>query len=160
MKSPGRRSRALVSGVDVFGTICDYAKAENSTNAESVRKIVEGNQDSLREYVYVENNYWGRAIVGSRYKLVFDYIPGHEFDYMPPRMRTHRVGDKQFFDLLTDPHETVDLSRTMTAEIEKMLQWTQNFEEELDSQYVHDSAKNLVERCQKRVCREYEKSKL
>lgn len=155
VRSLGSTSQALVSGVDVFGTICDYAGIENQTKSRSVRQIVEGAETKLRDYVYVENNYWGRAIIGRRYKLIFDYIPGEKFDYVSPRMRTHKIGDMQFFDLLLDPHETRDLSKDMPEEIEKMLQWLWKFEDDLECRSVHDSVKGLIERCQKRVWKEY-----
>lgn len=155
VKEAGVKSKALVSGIDVFGTICDYAGIPHSTNARSVRCIVEKSEENLRDYVYVEDNYWGRAIVGSRYKLVFDFVPGQNFDYLPPRMRTHRIGDAQLFDLASDPHETRDLSGEKKEEMEKMLHWLSEFEPGLKNQIIHDSARNLVERCQKRVWKEY-----
>lgn len=155
IKSPGSQSSALVSGIDVFGTICDYAGLTNHTKARSVRRIVEGAEQELRSYVYVENNYWGRAVIGLRYKLVFDYIPGQTFDYLPPRMKTHKIGDMQLFDLAADPHETKDLSNIMPEEVEIMFQWLAEFEEDLKRQNVRDLAGTLIERCQKRVWQEY-----
>lgn len=65
VKAPGSRNCAMVSGVDVFGTVCDYAGLVHDTNAKSVRGIVEGCEQDLRNYVYIENNYWGRAVIGT-----------------------------------------------------------------------------------------------
>jgi len=155
VKAPGGRSRAMVSGIDVFGTICDYAGLVHDTNAKSVRRIVEGYEQDLRDYIYIENNYWGRAVIGPRYKLIFDYIPGLAMDYIPPRLRSHKIGDMQLFDLLSDPHETEDLSKQKPAECEEILDWVADFEKDLKVQMVHDSARGIIERCQRRVWREY-----
>ena len=152
----GRVCHELVSGVDVFATICDYAQITYESSGLSLKSCIEGCYNRLREYVYVENNYWGRAIVGPRYKLIMDYIPHIDStDYIPPRHSTHQIGDVQLFDLNLDPHETKDLSEARSPIVEAMQGWLKKFEEGIHTARIHSTAEPLIERCQKRVLEEY-----
>ena len=107
----GTVTDALVSAVDLFATICDYAQVlcTASTHGVSLRPIVEGTQASLRDYVFVENSYWERAIVRNRFKLVTEYRPNPGSEEIPPCTQTHAFGRSQLFDLTNDPLETVNL---------------------------------------------------
>ncbi len=109
----GSRSDSLVSGVDLFATICNYADAAPpaGTQGRSLRPLVGGVPDApAREHVFIENNYWERAIVGPRYKLVTEYIPNGGDELVPPSTETHALGRTQLFDLAADPDETQNLA--------------------------------------------------
>lgn len=152
----GQVSDALISGVDVFGTLCDYAGIATHSDAGSVRPLVENREEKHRESVYVENNYWGRALVTEKYKLIMDYIPDRErADYMPPEAKTHQVGDVQLFDLHADPFETENLAGQKPEEVEYLLEKLREYESRLRTKRIHPSAEQLIDRCQKRVLKEY-----
>jgi glucosamine-6-phosphate deaminase len=108
ISSPGRTVDALNSGVDLFATICDYAgvEAPRTTQGRSLRPIVEGTTDNHRSNVFIENNYWERAIVTDRYKFITEYVPNPGDEAMPPSVDTHDWGMTQLFDLIEDPSET------------------------------------------------------
>lgn len=86
---------ALVSGVDILPTILDYVGVPVPENAKgkSIRPLIEGRSESVRDFVFVE--YTGRAITiedsfgarFARYKFVYEQ------------------GDIFAYDLLTDPGE-------------------------------------------------------
>ncbi len=124
----GTVTDALVSGVDLFATICDFAEAPCpvSTHGVSLRPIVEGAQASVRDYVFVENSYWERSIVRDRFKLVTEYRPNPGSEEIPPCTQTHAFGRSQLFDLTYDPLETVNLiddpvASSITAECRALL---------------------------------------
>ena len=98
----------LVSGVDLFATICDYANIEppKQTHGMSVRPLVRGQDVPWRKYAYVESNYWGRAIIGAAHKYITEYKPRDVEDYLPQGPDPDRLGIEQFFDLEHDPGET------------------------------------------------------
>ena len=76
----------------------------------SVRPLAEGDEIPWREYAYVESNYWGRAVVGDRYKYVTEYKPTDPEDFRPPGPDTSRLGRAQLFDLQADQWETRNLA--------------------------------------------------
>ncbi len=115
-----RDSSSPVSGVDLFATICDYAGARipAETHGRSLRPVIDtidtragsetprhNPRGSARETVFVENNYWERAVIGPRYKLITEYIPNEGDECVPPSIKTHRLGRLQLFDLEADPWE-------------------------------------------------------
>ena len=109
----------FVSGVDVLPTICDYAgvPAPDGLHGMSLRPLLEaaaasapGSGPSWRDYAFVESNFWGRAIVGERYKYITEYLPKEDEDYVPPGPGDAPLGIEQLFDLENDPGETRNLA--------------------------------------------------
>jgi arylsulfatase A-like enzyme len=102
----------LISGVDMFPTVCDYAGIDVSDDLQgaSVRPLVEGRETEWRDFAYVESNYWGRAIVTERYKFMTEYMPKGEEDFVPPGPDPDSFGLMQLYDLEEDPWETRNLA--------------------------------------------------
>jgi len=102
----------LISGVDMFPTICDYAGVDmpKGVQGASVRPLVEGRETQWRDFAYVESNYWGRAVVTDRYKFMTEYMPKDQEDFLPPGPDPDRLGLIQLFDLAEDPWETKNLA--------------------------------------------------
>ena len=102
----------FVSGVDLFPTVCDYADVDvpEQVQGMSVRPIVEGKDVPWRDYAYIESNYWGRAIVSTRYKYVTEYKPKAVEDFSPPGPDAKQFGLAQLFDRQNDPGETENLA--------------------------------------------------
>jgi arylsulfatase A-like enzyme len=109
----------FVSGVDVFPTVCDYAgvPVPEGLPGLSLRPLLEaaaadttGSSQAWRDFAFVESNYWGRAIVGERYKYITEYRPKEDEDYVPPGPGDAPLGIEQLFDLETDPGETRNLA--------------------------------------------------
>ena len=102
----------LISGVDLFATVCDYAgiQAPENTHGVSVRPLAEGTEVLWRDSVYVESNYWGRAVISGRYKYITEYRPKDIEDYMPPGPDPSNLGREQLFDLEADPKETKNIA--------------------------------------------------
>ncbi|TDF95501.1 sulfatase-like hydrolase/transferase [Paenibacillus piri] len=103
----------LISGIDYMKTICDYAgvEAPDGTHGRSLRPLIEGNDVvDWRKSVYVESNYYGRAIVTDRYKYVMEYMPNERDRDLPPNSLRNRIGLEQLFDLTADPGETCNLA--------------------------------------------------
>ena len=111
----------LISGVDLFATICDYAGIEvpDNTHGISVRPLVEGKDIPWRKYAYVESNYWGRSIITDRYKYITEYKPREIEDYLPQGPEPGNLGREQVFDLQEDPWETKN--RAHESEIEPII---------------------------------------
>jgi arylsulfatase A-like enzyme len=108
----GNRTHRLVSGVDLPATVCDYAgvPAPAGSHGRSLRPLVEGRDVPWRDSVYIESNYWGRAVVTDRHKYVTEYRPREEEDYLPPGHDDSVRGIEQLFDLNADPWETRNLA--------------------------------------------------
>lgn len=106
-----RSSDALVSGTDVFATICDLASVDrpDTTRGRSLLSLAD-DRTVTRKSVFIENNYWERAIVTNRHKFITEYVPLEEPAFVAPSPSTHRFGRSQLFDLVTDPDETVNLA--------------------------------------------------
>ena len=104
--------QSLVSGVDMFPTICDYAGVDMPEGVQgmSVRPLVEGREVQWRDFAYVESNYWGRAVITDRYKFMTEYMPKDQEDFLPPGPDPDRLGLAQLFDLKEDPWETKNLA--------------------------------------------------
>ena len=103
----------FVSAVDLMPTVLDYAgvPVPETVQGRSVRPLVEGRKVAdWPEYVYIESNYWSRAVVTDRYKYITEYVPkGTDEDWVPPGPDTNERGVEQLFDLGNDPGETVNL---------------------------------------------------
>jgi arylsulfatase A-like enzyme len=108
----GRRLDHLVSGVDLPATVCDYAgiPAPPRCLGRSLRPLVEGRDAPWREAVYLESNYWGRALVTATHKYATEYRPKAVEDYVPPGPDSAERGLEQLFDLKADPGETRNLA--------------------------------------------------
>ena len=102
----------FVSGVDLLPTVCDYANVEPPTDSQgdSLRPLVEGKEVTWKDYVYIESNYWGRAIVTDQYKYITEYKPKSYEDYLPPGPNDAQLGLTQLFHRNTDPSETKNLA--------------------------------------------------
>lgn len=114
----------FVSSVDLLPTVCDYAGVvtPQQVSGMSFRPLVENGDVEWRDHAYIESNYWGRAVIGKRYKYVTEYIPVTDEDFMPPAADNRRRGREQLFDMEADPFETRNLARdaTMTGVIAQM----------------------------------------
>lgn len=110
--APGASTDALVSGVDLFATICNYAgvDAPEGTQGRSVRPLVEGRTSSHRDHIFIENNYWERAVVTERFKFITEYVPNPGDETTPPGPETHDFGTSQLFDLSEDPNECENIA--------------------------------------------------
>ena len=102
----------LISGVDIFPTVCDYAgvPAPDNLPGLSMRPLFEGQASSWRDFLLIESNFWGRAIVGDRYKYITEYRPKEVEDFVAQGPESGELGIEQMFDLQTDPGETVNIA--------------------------------------------------
>ncbi len=102
----------FVSGVDLLPTVCDYANIETpeASQGMSLRPLVEGKDTNWREHVYIESNYWGRAIITDQHKYITEYIPKTTEDFIPPGPDEKQLGLVQLFDKQNDPGENVNLA--------------------------------------------------
>lgn len=91
----GRRDTThLVSGLDVMGTICDYAKIKPPhTIGLSLRPLLEERPTKWRDYLVADTNFCGHIVRTDQYKYVT--YPNDPV--------------KQLFDMKTDPWEMVNL---------------------------------------------------
>ena len=102
----------LVSGVDLLPTVLDYAGVDVPYGVQgvSLRPLAEGRDVAWRDFVYLESNYWGRAIATSRFKYITEYRPKDEEDFVPPGPDPDAIGLEQLFDLECDPWEKQNLA--------------------------------------------------
>lgn len=139
----------FVSGVDLFPTVCDYADidAPERVQGMSVRPIVEGKNVPWRDYVYIESNYWGRAVITEQYKYVTEYKPKAVEDFSPPGPDVEQLGLAQLFDRQNDPRETENLaedttySETLKACRDKLIEQETKLHRQ---QIVHPSPKRVI----------------
>ena len=87
-------SHVISTGLDLVPTICDYAgvKPPEDIAGLSIKPVVEGQDDSWREFVPVEGTF-GHAIVSARYK----YIMHDEGEFK-----------EQLVDLENNPYEMIN----------------------------------------------------
>ena len=90
------RTDALVYLMDLFPTFADYggAKLPEEIEGASLRPIVEGKKQKIREVLYTGYRDCQRAIRDDRWKLI----------------RYPQVDRTQLFDLQNDPHELANLA--------------------------------------------------
>jgi arylsulfatase A-like enzyme len=93
---PQGRSDALVYLLDLFPTLCDFAGAAVPAKVEgrSLKPIVEGRQDKVRDVLFTAYQNCQRAIRDGRWKLI----------------RYPLVDKTQLFDLQSDPRELHNLA--------------------------------------------------
>ncbi len=121
----GRRNDTyLVSGADMMPTLCTLlgVAVPAGLPGRSIVPALSQTDAAEPETVYVECNYWSRALVDLRWKYVYEYMPnGDGSDATPPRNATHARGLEELYDLIADPGETVNLAydRGHTAVIER-----------------------------------------
>jgi arylsulfatase A-like enzyme len=86
----------LVSGLDFFPTLCDYAEIQPppKMRGQSLRPLLEGKQVNWRRYLHAQSKASGRMVVDERYKFV----------------RYYGSKTTQLFDLEEDPYETKNLA--------------------------------------------------
>ncbi len=103
----------FVSGVDLFPTVCDYARIDipDALQGTSLRPLLEATQNPWRDYAYIESNYWGRAIVTDNYKYITEYKPKPLEDFVPPGPDAQNLGLAQLFNRHDDPGETKNLAQ-------------------------------------------------
>lgn len=129
MPTAGTVTDTIVSQLDVFPTICDLIGAEkpNWLEGYSMRPLLEGRADSIRNAVFAEVNYHGtyqpmRCIRTDRYKLVKWYCDplqtlGKNIDPSPSRdylfnhgwLEDTSLEREMLFDLYLDPVERINL---------------------------------------------------
>jgi arylsulfatase A-like enzyme len=104
----------LVSGLDFFPTLCDYAEIEPPANlrGRSLRPLLEGTPTEWRRYLHAQSKASGRMVVDERFKFI----------------RYYGSKTTQLFDLDNDPYETrnlafdsayADTCKRMAAEIDR-----------------------------------------
>ncbi len=94
--------RHLVSGVDVFPTVCDYAGAPvpEGLDGVSVREVIEDSSKPGRDFLVVESPGWAKGR-----KQDVRIFRTHRYKYM----RTD-AGEETLFDMKKDPYEVSDLA--------------------------------------------------
>ena len=111
----------LVSGLDFFPTLCDYAEIDPPKDLKglSLRPLLENRSTSWRKYLHAQSKATGRMVVDDQYKFIRYY--GSE--------------TIQLFDLKNDPWETTNLAYSsshqddcnrMATEIDRLEQTLDN----------------------------------
>lgn len=115
-----RDAEHLVSGVDMMGTLCDYAGVEppRTTVGRNLRPLLEQRDAPWRDYLVFDTHIVGRTVRTAQYKYV-----RYEDDPV-----------EQLFDMVADPWETVNLYQEaryadVVADHRKMLEeWTERLD--------------------------------
>ena len=86
----------LVSGLDFFPTLCDYAEIDppEKMRGLSLRPLLEGKETNWRRYLLAQSRASGRMILDERYKFI----------------RYNGSPTTQLFDMVDDPHEIKNLA--------------------------------------------------
>lgn len=89
-------NKHLVSGLDFFPTLCEYAGIQppKKLKGKSLKPILEKKDVKWRKYLHAQSKVQGRMVVDERYKFV----------------RYYGSSTRQLFDLLNDPYETQNLA--------------------------------------------------
>ena len=93
---PAKKSETLVYLMDLFPTFADFAGAKlpDGIDGKSLRPVIEGKQDKVRDRLYTAYRDCMRSIRDDRWKLI----------------RYPLVDKTQLFDLAADPHELTNLA--------------------------------------------------
>lgn len=110
--------KAYTSGVDLFKTICDIAEVDYPKNIHGKSLLHSVNHTIENQYVYIESNYYSRAIVSDNMKYIMEYIPDGN-SLKPVNSTNNKIGREQLFDLKTDPFEKVNIKTENTELIKK-----------------------------------------
>lgn len=119
-------SRHFVSGIDLFKTICGLAEipVPDSVHGKDLVPAITGdNEPEDGGYVYMESNYYARAIVWGRYKYITEYKPVLN-SLLPVNSVNNLFGKEQLFDLHKDRNETrniADTHKEITAKCRSIL---------------------------------------
>jgi len=94
--------RHLVSGVDVFPTVCDYAGAPvpEGLDGVSLREVIEHPSKPGRDFLVVESPGWGQGR-----KQDVRIIRTLQYKYL-----RSNTGEETLFDMQKDPYEVNDLA--------------------------------------------------
>ena len=123
----GEDTKTLVSGIDVFPTICQMAGVDppESVNGKSLLKYITGvGAAPKRDHIIVEFMHTGRVVRNAKYKYVKMYIFSGQPDapfvrrdnnlpaaFVPGKQSEYKVDPAlQLFDMENDPWETVNLA--------------------------------------------------
>lgn len=161
MEKVGKHVDALVSQVDVFPTLCDLAGVTPPAWLEgvSLRPLLEGTADSVRDQVFAEVNYHAayepiRCVRTERYKYIRYYdetqstpVPANIDDgiaktYVDEQgYLQQKVAREQLYDLALDPFERVNLiddpaMAAITADLKAKLR---NWQEETKDPLLNDT---------------------
>ncbi|MFO7871239.1 MAG: sulfatase [Kiritimatiellia bacterium] len=129
----GRAVDALVSHLDIFPTICDAAgiEAPKRCTGSSIRPLVTGQADSIRDEIHAEVNYHAcyepmRCVRTDRYKYIRRYSDRDKpvlpnCDQSPSKDLIMEAGwypveREMLYDTILDPHETGNLAGKPEAE--------------------------------------------
>ena len=111
----------LVSGLDFFPTLCDYAEIDPPADlrGKSLRPLLEGKKHDWRRYLHAQSKASGRMVVDERFKFV----------------RYYGSKTTQLFDLNADPHETKNLAMepAFAEHCERMAEEIDRHEASLDN---------------------------
>jgi arylsulfatase A-like enzyme len=120
----------LVSGLDVFPTLCDYAgvEAPEGLKGLSLKPLLEGKQSEWRRYLLAQSKATGRMIVDERFKFV----------------RYRGSPTTQLFDLKEDPMEMVNLApdKRFRADCDRLAAEIDRVEATLDNVELPDHLLN------------------
>lgn len=110
----GHRDRDhLVSGVDIFPTVCRLAGAQPpaAVQGSSFLELALGINIFWRSCLYMECNCFGRAVLDGTHKLITEYLPSDSVcDSAIVNHRCYRFGRSQLYDLIQDPLETENIA--------------------------------------------------
>ena len=128
IRSGNVNEKNLVSHVDIFPTICDYAEIETvpESRGSSLKKLLEdGVSAEWQDHIYSEFHLTGRVIRSERYKYIKKYVfsgnrnrPFLDKSNGQPTKGSQGIGaelfieddEVLFFDLYNDPWERENLS--------------------------------------------------
>lgn len=96
--SSGKRSDALCYLYDVYPTLCDLTGLDvpESVTGKSLKPVMEGTQDKIRDQVFLAYSNQQRAVVSGDYKYIVYNVNGEVTE--------------QMFNLRKDPGELVNLA--------------------------------------------------
>ncbi len=105
----GKRTDAFCYNYDIMPTICDMvgAKIPQSVSGKSLKPIIDGKKEAVRDYTYHAYLQFQRAYRKGDYKLI-EYVRASGWD--KPR-GDYKAGSRvtQLFDIKKDPWETQNL---------------------------------------------------
>lgn len=117
---PGGSSQALTYLFDIYPTLCDILELETPDGmaGASLRAIWSGEQESVRDSMFLAYRDIMRAVGDGRWKLI----------------RYPHINHTQLFDLHTDPHEMNNLAAepAQAERVENMLDQMRTWQQKID----------------------------